>query len=80
MSVYVDGEPKGRVRFTHMVADTPEELEEMAEAIGNVGELRGSGWMAHYAITAEQRSMAIELGAVALKPKAFAEYLKGRRG
>jgi hypothetical protein len=75
MTVYVDdmmmqakvGRVRANARWSHLMADTPEELHEFAQRLG----LRRE-WaqheddlpMLHYDVTMTKRKLAIELGAV----------------
>ena len=86
MSVYVDApaeyaaEPPGYVghhratkRWGHMIADTEEELHEMAHRVG----LRRDWFQGdHYDLVPTRRAMAIRFGAVALKRRQFVEALR----
>ena len=76
MSVYVDDMYKyplgkfGRMKMSHMVADTIEELYGMADKIGVqrkwVQKLElGKGWV-HFDVSMSARVKAIEFGAVEL--------------
>ena len=66
MTVYVDDGRwvLGRMRMSHMLADTPEELHAMADRLG----LRREWYQAdastpHYDVCRAKRRLAIELGA-----------------
>lgn len=74
MSVYVDDMYKypmgqfGRMKMSHMIADTDEELHEMARKIGVARkwcqkEELGKGYI-HYDIAMGKRLLAIEHGAI----------------
>lgn len=75
MSVYV-GVPMwqfGRMIMCHMVADTEEELDEMADAIGVARKWKqlpkrdeGAGSLVHYDIAKSKRALAVKFGAVPL--------------
>jgi hypothetical protein len=87
MTVYVDNfripYRVGRVRgrWSHLSADTVEELHAFAALLG----LRrawfqdnGDGrW--HYDVVDRKRDQAIELGAVAVDVRAFGEFIAARR-
>ena len=92
MSVYVDdlkklkhikgqtGGNKGSWRFSHMIADTRRELDEMAETIGvdlrwkqNAGERTE-----HFDVTENMRLRALKAGAVQLTVRQLAERLADR--
>ncbi len=63
MSVYVDDmrAPLGRMVMCHMMADTDDELHQMADEIGMKEE-----WYQHdhYDIALSRRKIAVQLGAV----------------
>lgn len=76
MTVYVDDmylRPMGRLgrmKMSHMVADTLEELNAMADKIGVARKWiqdadMGHGWV-HYDVSMQARQKAIEHGAVAI--------------
>ena len=66
MSIYVDRatHPLGRMKMSHMLADTVDELHKMAEQIGLKREWFQSHGTPHYDLCQEKRKLAIELGAV----------------
>ena len=66
MSVYVDEAiwPFGCFVMCHMLADTPEELVEMADRIGMDRRYFQPRSSPHFDITTELRALAIELGAI----------------
>jgi hypothetical protein len=92
MTVYVDNMrmqadvPNGKrivsARWSHMVADTREELDRMADHLGLKRTwIQCSGtWKEHYDVTDSKRTAALELGAVELRLgpdwKAFMEARK----
>ena len=65
MAVYVDDAhipARGR-RWSHLIADTPEELHGAAEALGLVrAQAQDKGRTLHYDLPEELRRRAIELG------------------
>lgn len=66
MSVYVDESiyPYGRMMMCHMVADTPEELHEMADRIGVARRwFQDKPKYKHYDICKAKRALAVEFGA-----------------
>lgn len=76
MAVYVDKSRHtlGRMRTCHMIADTVEELEKMARAIGARPEwiqVSRSG-VIHYDIPLFRKKTALELGVVELSTREFA--------
>lgn len=64
MGVYVDDAriPRFGRRWSHMVADTPEELHRAAEALGIGRERAQDGRPLHYDLPEEWRERAIEAG------------------
>ena len=97
MAVYIDDDtipatvPNGRVqhtsRWSHLFADTQEELREFAERLGlrrsyfQPGRPRGDGspsprW--HYDVTAGKRQQAIRLGAQAVSWRDSAQIIRDR--
>lgn len=69
MTVYVDDMYKyplgqfGRMKMSHMIADTPEELHHMAERIGVARRWYQGD---HYDICMSKRERALDLGAKAI--------------
>ena len=66
MTVYVDDAyiPYGRMKMCHMVADTEEELHEVADKIGMKREWFQDKSMPHYDVGMGKRALAVEQGAV----------------
>lgn len=65
--------PFGRMIMCHMVADTEDELHEMADKIGVARKWvqrpkrdKGAGSLLHYDIAKSKRALAIQNGAVPL--------------
>ena len=65
MAVYVDQEENqlGRMKMCHMIADTIEELHEIADKIGMKRESFQPKSFPHYDVSKERRALAIKLGA-----------------
>jgi len=66
MTVFVDPPvfPYGRMKMCHMIADTEQELHEMADAIGvNRKWYQRKASFPHYDICKSKRAIAVELGA-----------------
>jgi hypothetical protein len=66
MTVYVDDAfiPYGRMKMSHMIADTEEELHAMADKIGIKRKWFQDHNMPHYDICKSKRRLAVRLGAV----------------
>jgi hypothetical protein len=82
MSVYVDSvmHPLGRMKMSHMVADSTEELFAMADRIG-VDRL----WIQcagthreHFDVCAAKREKALRAGACAVTTRFIGEFLRKR--
>lgn len=74
MAVYVDSVfiPFRRMLMCHMIADTLEELHEMAEKIGMRREwFQASASFPHYDVAKGRREDAIRFGAVVLPRKEY---------
>ena len=83
MTVYVD-QPRnrlGRMLMCHMVADTPEELVEMAQSIGLRMEwIQYAGtWKEHFDVAKGKRLQAIQAGAVPVSARQLVDFLRRRR-
>lgn len=73
MTVYVDAIRRYRnlpaaarpwgSKWCHMWADSPEELERLAELMGLDPSWRQGGSLDHYDLTPEKRELALRLGA-----------------
>lgn len=66
----------GRMRMSHMMADTAEELHAMADRIG-VARRHFQG--DHYDVCMEKRAIAISLGAVAVTMRELARWRMAKR-
>lgn len=84
MAVYVDTSRNkfGRMIMCHMVADTPQELHAMADAIGmrrawfqNTGPKRTP----HYDVCLARRAKAIGLGAIVVDRRGFVDIIRRNR-
>ena len=80
MSVYIDNArlPYGRMLMSHMIADTIEELDSMANRIGISHKWRQKGHydicqskrkLAHYDICQSKRKLAIAYGAISVSQR-----------
>ncbi len=78
MTVYVDNarNPYGRMYMSHMIADTLEELHEMAEKLGMKREWFQDARLPHYDISLGKRNRAIDLGAVQVDSYELISILK----
>lgn len=81
MSVYVDRATNGfgRMVMCHMIADTPEELHAMADAIGMQRRWyqeppKASFW--HYDIAKGKREAAVAAGAIDCDRNTFVAHLR----
>jgi hypothetical protein len=86
MSCYVDtvrSYPNAGLRFTefcHLLADTPEELHEMAGALGVPRHLfQEHPWRWHYDLPSHLRAQAVRLGAIEVTMHVVGALLKSRR-
>lgn len=66
MPVYVDDAfvPFGRMKMCHMIADTENELHEMAGKIGMRRSWFQAGSVPHYDVSKGKRKLAVERGAI----------------
>lgn len=85
MTVYVDGARNGfgRMVMCHMVADTPEELHAMADAIGMQRRWYQSPDKAsfpHYDLSLTRRALALAKGAQEISRQDLAAYMKKTKG
>ena len=71
MPVYVDDVfiPFGRMKMCHMIADTEEELHEMARKIGLKREWFQDTSRPHYDVSKTKRAEAVRHGAVEVSVK-----------
>ena len=86
MTCYVDTVrhyPDAGLRFTdfcHLLADTPDELHAMAQALGLPRRIyQDHPWRWHYDLPAHLRDAAIALGAQSIEMHAVGALLKARR-
>ena len=83
MSVYVDDmfAPYGRMKMCHMIADSREELDAMADAIGVQRKwIQAEGTpREHYVVSKQAREKAIAAGATAITLREFAAITRARR-
>lgn len=73
MAVYVDTMklPYGRMLMSHMIADTLDELFEMADKIGVARKWFQNKRVPHFDIAQSKKTLAIEYGAIELQPREF---------
>lgn len=78
MAVYVDcaRNAYGRMVMSHMLADTPEELHEMADAIGVSRKWFQPLSSPHYDICQRKRQLAIEAGALVVGRREVVEIVR----
>jgi hypothetical protein len=83
MSVYVDGMQAafGRMVMCHMMADSREELDAMADAIGVARRwVQHEGKPSeHYDICKSKRQKALQLGAIAITRRDLVSMLRAKR-
>ena len=83
MAVYVDDmqAPFGRMKMCHMMADTTDELLEMADAIGVSRKwLQCAGTpYEHFDVAMSKRRLAVSLGAVEVSRRDLGELLRTKR-
>lgn len=83
MSVYVDspGSKLGRMVMCHMLADSKEELVDMAVMIGvNPRHIQYEGTTKeHFDICLTKRKLALQLGAKSITTREMVELLRKRR-
>lgn len=80
--VYVDQSiyPYGRMIMCHMMADTKEELLEMADTIGVQRkwiQKEGTRWE-HFDIAKGKRALAIQNGAIAITTRDMVQKMRSR--
>ncbi len=81
MPVYIDHAylPFGRMKMCHMIADTLEELHQMALAIGMKIDWFQPTSFPHYDVCKKRRSKALELGAIEVTRKELALHMRRLR-
>ena len=98
MAVYVDdasipaevrnGSRMHRSRWSHLTADTPDELHEFAATLGLRREWFQPGQPAggtpsplwHYDVTSHKRAQALAMGAISMPSRELARYCRARGG
>lgn len=83
MTVYVDDmqAPYGRMKMCHMLADSEQELREMAQKIGVAlkwHQYAGTP-KSHFDICMSKRAKAVSLGAVEIGREKLVEIIRARR-
>ena len=83
MTVYVDDmEAKfGRMIMCHMIADSTEELLQMADSIGVAHEWiqHADTWKEHFDIAKVKKQLAIDHGAIPITQKELGQILIARK-
>lgn len=84
MPVYVDdyGAPFRNMVMCHMIADTREELLEMADKIGVQRKWiqKPGTCYEHFDICKSKRALAVAAGAIELSPKDLVMRMRAKRG
>ncbi|KKM93545.1 hypothetical protein LCGC14_1207360 [marine sediment metagenome] len=77
MTVYVDNAriPFGRMLMSHMMADTLDELHEMAVKLGLRRWFQDHPGSQHYDLSVSKREEAISRGAVAVSSREFVQLM-----
>ena len=78
MSVYVDNAqiPYGRMKMCHMIADTVDELHEMANKIGMKRKwFQNKLSMPHYDVSLTKRKLAVNAGAIEISERRLVKIL-----
>lgn len=82
MTVYIDRgrNPYGRMRMCHMLADSLEELHNMADKLGLRREwFQGQASTPHYDICQAKRKLALQLGAQEIDRRQLVELIRRLR-
>ena len=82
MSVYIDSyfAEFGRMRMSHMIADSLEELHAMAERLGIRRWFQNKASCPHYDVCKSKRELAIQLGAIPVDKYQFVAKIRELRG
>lgn len=82
MSVYVDDMRAGFGRMTmcHMIADTPEELDYMADTIGVARKWKQypGTHREHYDVCLSKRALAVKAGAVEVSQRELVQRMRAK--
>jgi len=79
MSVYVDHAKNafGRMKMSHMIADTPAELHAMADIIGIARKwFQGNASFPHYDVAQSKRACAVAAGAIEIDRRQLVDVMK----
>ena len=82
MSIYVDSAflPYRRMKMCHMLADTLDELHEMADKIGVARRhFQADASASHYDICKSKRARAVKYGAIEINRHEVGELLRRNR-
>jgi hypothetical protein len=82
MSIYVDNAMNqfGRMKMSHMISDTTDELHSMADKIGIQRKwFQNNPDHPHYDISQSKRKLAIQYGAIEITAKELVEIIQGKR-
>ena len=76
--VYIDKarNPLGRMLMSHMIADTKDELHDMAKRLNLRREWFQDGSKPHYDISQSKKTLALSLGAIEVTERELVRLLK----
>ena len=82
MSIYVDSAsiPYGRMKMCHLMADSHEELTDMATTLGLSAHIQHAGQPGeHLDVSLSKRRQAIKLGALPVRSRDLVEVVRAKR-
>lgn len=80
MTVYVDDAKNryGRMKMSHMIADSPDELHRMAAKIGIQRQHFQDKNIPHYDVCQSKKKLAMQLGAREVSSRELVKIARGR--